>query len=101
MKIEFRRSGGFAGLGLRLEVDSAVLPRGESRLLEALVGRARLAELAGPAAEALPDSFQYDIAIEDGAQRTTVCLRDPGLPEQARPLIERLVAMARTARTAR
>ena len=98
MKIEFRRSGGFAGLGLRLEVDSAALPASESRLLEALIGRARLAELAAPAAEGLPDSFQYDIAIEDGAQRTTVRLRDPGMPERARPLVERLVAMARAAR---
>ncbi len=61
MRISLTRSGGFAGTTLRREIQTAVLPAEEKRILEQLVARAR-AERASPNAE--PDAFEYEITID-------------------------------------
>ena|SRR5882762_990603 len=98
MRIEFRRSGGFAGLGVRLDLESAELPAAERKALEALVARARFFELPARSSRPQPDAFQYDLCIEDAGRRNAVCLHDPVEPETLRSLLERLTALARAAR---
>ncbi len=64
MKISLTRSGGFAGITLWREIDTATLPADERRPIELLASRARV-ERASPNAE--PDSFDFEITI-DGAR---------------------------------
>ena len=95
MRIEFRRSGGFAGLSVQLALESAELPAAEREALEALIARARFFELPPRTARARPDAFQYDLTIENAGRRHAVCVHDPVEPEALRPLLERLTALAR------
>jgi hypothetical protein len=64
MRISLLRSGGFAGITLRREIDTAQLPADKRRVVEQLASRARV-ERASPNAEA--DAFEYEISI-DGAR---------------------------------
>ena len=94
MKIEFRRSGGLAGLSVRLALESAELPAAEREALEQLIARARVFERAESRTRPRPDGFQYDLAIEQGGRRHTLCVHDP-VDESLAPLLERLTALAR------
>jgi hypothetical protein len=64
MRIALTRSGGFAGITLHREIDTAQLPPDRRRVIEQLAARAR-AERASPNAEA--DAFEYEVTI-DGAR---------------------------------
>jgi len=83
---------------VRLALDSAVLPHGEREALEALIARARFFDLPERRASAHPDASQYDLAIEMEGRRHAICLGDRDAPDEIRPLLERLVEMARNAR---
>jgi len=95
MRIEFRRSGGFAAISVRLTLESAELPAAEREALEALIVRADFFALPAARGRKLPDGFQYDLAIEQAGRRHALRLHDPVEPEALRPLIERLTEMAR------
>lgn len=64
MRIALTRSGGFAGMTVRREIETSVLPAEERRIIEQLANRARL-EHAPRNAE--PDAFEYEVTI-DGAR---------------------------------
>jgi len=95
MRIEFTRSGGFAGLSVRLAIESAELPAGEREALEALIERARFFELPSRLVSPVPDAFQYDLAIEREGLRHAVRLDERGAPEAVKPLLRRLTELAR------
>ena len=96
MKIRFVRSGGFAGVRLALELDTAELASEEAAHLAQLIETARPALAQTTPSPAGPDRFEYELTIEsDQRGRETHVLREPDVPEAARPLIERLTAMAR------
>jgi len=64
MRIGLVRSGGFSGVTLRREIDTARLAADERKKIEQLALRARV-ERAAP--NDAPDSFEYEITI-DGAR---------------------------------
>jgi len=70
----------------------------ERDALEALIARADFFALPPRPARARPDAFQYDLAIEHAGRRHALCLHDPVEPEALRPLIERLIELARAER---
>jgi hypothetical protein len=80
---------------VRLELDSAALPPGEREALEGLIARARFFELPSARAGSRPDAFQYDLAIEREGLRHAICLGEGEAPSEIRPLLVRLVEMAR------
>uniref|UniRef100_A0AAU3HY80 Metalloprotease n=1 Tax=Streptomyces sp. NBC_01393 TaxID=2903851 RepID=A0AAU3HY80_9ACTN len=84
MRIEVRRTGGFAGIERRAEVDTAARP--DAREWHALAERALAAGRATPPA-GVPDGFHYEITV-DGR---TVHAADPGLTEDQRELISRVL----------
>jgi hypothetical protein len=98
LQIEFERSGGFAGVALRKSVDAGDLPPAEAEELRALVERADLPGLAesspGPG-PGRPDRFQYDlkVALDDRVYQVTV--GEAELPDRVRPLVDKLLALAR------
>ncbi|MEY2245256.1 protealysin inhibitor emfourin [Streptomyces sp. BF23-18] len=84
MRIEVRRTGGFAGIERRAEVDTAARP--DARAWHALAERALTAGRDTPPA-GVPDGFHYEITV-DGR---TVHAADPGLTEDQRELISRVL----------
>ncbi|MER0445512.1 protealysin inhibitor emfourin [Streptomyces sp. Edi4] len=84
MRIQVCRSGGFAGIERRAEVDTSGLPDAEE--WRALVEAAFTAGCARPVA-GVPDGFHYVITA-DG--RTVHCA-DPDLTDAQRELITRVL----------
>ncbi|MGW0856541.1 protealysin inhibitor emfourin [Streptomyces sp. NPDC002690] len=84
MRIHVSRTGGFAGLSRRAEVDTAT--REDAAAWESLA-RSALAEGAGTRPAGVPDGFRYTITV-DG--RTVHCA-DPHLTDDQRTLVSRVL----------
>ena len=93
-RIELVRSGGFAGRTVRAAVDTSTDPDA-SWYVEALsaVDLASLS-VADPGRPA-PDRFHYSLSVEadDGAAHR-LDFAETAVPDQLRPLVDRLVARA-------
>lgn len=100
MRIQLRRSGGFAGLQMPpIEVDAAQLPADKAGELEQLVAAARLFDTpAVPSGSQPPqapapasparDAFQYDLTVEDGGGSRAVRLHEGAMRPEAARLIQ-------------
>jgi hypothetical protein len=93
-RLSFRRSGGlFAGnvLATSVSVDDELAP---------LVAQANLPELAGRSPIRGPgaDVYQYELALEGDGPPSRVVVQQTAVPEQLRPLIERLERRAEAER---
>ncbi|MBO4255259.1 protealysin inhibitor emfourin [Streptomyces sp. NPDC002144] len=84
MRIRVRRTGGFAGIERRAEVDTSGRP--DAHEWQALAEKAVAAGRATPPA-GVPDGFSYEITV-DGR---TVYAADPRLTEEQRQLISRVL----------
>ena len=100
MRIEFERSGGFAGMQLATSVDTSDLAPRDAELLEDAVEAAAFFKLPRRLVSAAPgaDRFQYDLVVEEGGQRHEVHVGEADLPDTLRPLIEHMSVLARTGR---
>ncbi|MEV2199248.1 protealysin inhibitor emfourin [Streptomyces fradiae] len=93
MRIEVRRTGGFAGIERRAEVDTAALADASvwHALVEAALAEAAPAEAArsgpGGGPSRMPDGFSYEITV-DG--RTVRCA-EPHLTGAQRELASRVL----------
>ncbi len=97
MKVEFERSGGFAGIRLAAVIDEAALSPEEARLLHELVDAAGFFDLPPAVTTPSPgaDRFQYKITVEAEGRRHTVDLSEAAAPAALRPLLQWLAAVAR------
>jgi hypothetical protein len=97
MNVHFERSGGFAGLRLSHDIDSADLSQEERSELERLVEAAHFFDLPADVRAANPgaDRFQYDLAVKAGPREHTVAMDEAAVPENVRPLLNWLMAKAR------
>ncbi|WP_055489937.1 protealysin inhibitor emfourin [Streptomyces sp. TP-A0356] len=84
MRIRVRRTGGFAGIERRAEVETS--GRADAQEWRALAERALAAGRGAPPA-GVPDGFSYEISV-DG--RTVYCA-DPWLTEEQRMLVSRVL----------
>ncbi|MFF1441153.1 protealysin inhibitor emfourin [Streptomyces sp. NPDC058295] len=84
MRIQVSRTGGFAGIERRAEVDTSGRP--DAPEWHALAERAVAAGRGGPSV-GVPDGFSYEITV-DGR---TVYAADPRLTEEQRELISRVL----------
>jgi len=84
MHIRVRRTGGFAGIERRGEVETS--GRADAEEWHALAGRALAAGRGTPPA-GVPDGFSYEITV-DGQ---TVYCADPRLTGEQRELISRVL----------
>ncbi|MEU6670713.1 protealysin inhibitor emfourin [Streptomyces sp. NPDC046727] len=84
MRIRVRRTGGFAGIERRAEVDTSGRP--DAQEWQALAERA-LASGRGTPPAGVPDGFSYEITV-DGR---TVYAADPRLSEAQRELVSRVL----------
>ncbi|MGW7256214.1 protealysin inhibitor emfourin [Streptomyces sp. NPDC054834] len=84
MRIRVRRTGGFAGIERRAEVDTSARP--DAHEWQALAEKA-LADGRGTPPTGVPDGFSYAITV-DGR---TVYAADPRLTREQRELISRVL----------
>ncbi|MET3983719.1 protealysin inhibitor emfourin [Streptomyces sp. PvR034] len=85
MRILVVRTGGFAGIERRVEVDTSGLP--DEQEWQALAQLALRPGPPGPGADRIRDGFSYRITV-DG--RTVSC-HDPNLSDAQRQLITRVL----------
>jgi hypothetical protein len=99
MKIQFERTGGFAGLRLGCEVDITTLPTHEAQAIQDEVESANFFELpAHLPSRSGADRFTYRIEVESAGKKHTVEFGEEAMPEILRPLVQRLNILARSAR---
>ncbi|MFF3874140.1 protealysin inhibitor emfourin [Streptomyces sp. NPDC001978] len=84
MRIQVRRTGGFAGIERRAEVDTS--GRADAHEWQALAERVLAAGRGTPPA-GVPDGFNYQITVDGRA----VYAADPRLTEEQRTLITRVL----------
>ncbi|MGX6603370.1 protealysin inhibitor emfourin [Micromonosporaceae bacterium Da 78-11] len=96
VRAEMRRSGGFTGRTVHVQLDSAQLPPADAVELLRLVGSLDLAGLsaADPPTGPGADLMRYDLTIEQGPHRWQGTVADPTVPPQLRPLLQFLNAAA-------
>lgn len=96
LKIDFKRSGGFAGVELTTRVDVDELTEDESKDVRAMVERLDLDRMqdssSGPG---VPDRFVYELKIEHGERTVDVCIGEAELPEDLKPLVRDLEKRAK------
>jgi hypothetical protein len=100
MRIIFERSGGFAGLTLTGELDTASLPPDEAHDVQKMVEEAGFFNLPAtiPAPTRGADAFQYVVTVEAEGKRHTVRTRDTAIPNALLPFIEYLTKVAKEKR---
>ena len=96
MRIEFERTGGFAGVRLTAALEIGALAPAEAADLERLVAAAGFFELpaALTAARRQPDRFHYRLSVTAGGRKHAVEVDEEALPPTLRPLVEKLTAAA-------
>ena len=94
--ISFERSGGFAGMTSKVEVDSKDLSENEKKEVLTMIEKSGFfAFQPDSTSRSIPDQFQYTITIEQGGQKRTLELGESSVPDSLRPLIDYLSRKAR------
>ena len=90
MRIGFERTGGFANIPLRAEIDSAQLPPDRMQELEKLIERARPFDQQSQPQNSAPvsDDFQYDVIIEDAGRTNTIHISDSAASDDLKLLFD-------------
>jgi hypothetical protein len=98
MRIQFERTGGFAGMRQSATIDTASLSIDQTRALESAIESAHFfdlpAQIAAPAQAA--DFYHYRVTIEAEAKRHTVDVDEPAASPGLQPLLQQLTQLART-----
>jgi hypothetical protein len=100
MRIEFERTGGFAGMELSTSVEVEDLAPRDRELLESAVESASFFQLPRRMISAAPgaDRFQYHLVVEREGERHEVEVGEAVIPDTLRPLIDHLSMLSRTGR---
>jgi hypothetical protein len=95
MRIEFVRSGGFAGIRLAGNFDTQQLLPEQSSTLDKLVEAAGFFSLPQEIKPPTPavDRFEYQVTISTGQQTHSVRVSEPAAPENLRPLLDYLTTL--------
>lgn len=94
MIIRHERSGGFAGLTVTAEVDSATLSTKEAKELKELVERAFPSDQPKKKKATMPDQFEYEFVIEDNGKARKYQVNDDTITNEMRALSKWLIAAA-------
>ncbi len=91
MKVNFRKSGGFAGMFSGCEFDTSVQKDAESSELEALVESSGIMSLTDKRVEQARDVFLYTFAIESNGKSHELTLDQLSVPAELKPLLDFLL----------
>ncbi len=81
MRIEYRRSGGIAGIDMTATVDTQELPKGQAQLAADLMNP-RSAAATPPTVSGAPDTFSYELTVDDGQRTQTHHWNESETPRQ-------------------
>lgn|SRR5690349_7307602 len=97
MKVEFERSGGFAGLTMTHSVDTDDLSSDQAQQLAKLMDDADFYNLPKVIKAKSPgaDRFQYNITVQDQKKRHSVQVGEGAIPANMKPLLDWLTDAAR------
>jgi hypothetical protein len=87
VRVEFRRSGGLAGITIGVDTDTDELSPAEGELIRALLAGPDSPPSSGPGA---PDRFTYELRIGDGRHWRVRRWQESAVPDGVRPLIAEL-----------
>jgi hypothetical protein len=94
-KITFRRSGGFIGQGMRVELNLNNMPISAVRNITRLVEEAQFFDLPENLIKSFkPDEYQYTITVDAGITNHTVRTNDSTMPSSLRPLVKELFMLS-------
>lgn len=97
MRIIFDRSGGFTGLKSSLTINLDELPHDQAETLRMFLEDANFFTLPEkPAAQPVPDGFQYIITVETDTITHTIHTSDTTAPDELHPLLQELSKRARS-----
>lgn len=98
-RISFERSGGFAGIPARLEIDSKTLEAREKEKLQDLIQSSGFfSDDVDTVPEGRADQFQYTLTIDYKGQERTRQFTDSNMPDSLRPLVRHLTLLSRSRR---
>jgi hypothetical protein len=100
MRIDFERTGGFAGIRLAGSFDTDTLPADQAGTLQSLIAEAHFFELPAqiPAPPQAADQFHYHVTIEAKGKRHTVDVGEGSASPALQALLQQLSLLARSAR---
>jgi len=90
VRAELRRTGGFAGRTVHVQLDSEQMPPADAARLVQLVSSIDFSRL-GSSHRRLPagaDLMTYDLTVERGGSRWHGTVSDPAIPSELRPLLQ-------------
>ena len=89
--ITFKRSGGFVGTGMRLQLQLNQLPGNDASTLLQLIEQSRFFDIPeNLIVKFNPDEYQYTITVDAGIICHTVRTNDSTMPALLRPLVDEL-----------
>jgi hypothetical protein len=92
--ITFKRSGGFVGKGMRLQLTLDDLPGNDASMLLRLIEQAEFFNLPeNLIVKFNPDEYQYTITVDVGIICHTVRTNDTTMPALLRPLVDELSSL--------
>ena len=102
MRIDYERTGGFAGMRLAATIDTAALPADQVSMLQGLVDAAHFFDLPAliPAPANAADQFHYRVTIEAEGKRHAVDVGESSASPALQALLQQLTLMARSTRSA-
>lgn len=96
MRIQFERTGGFAGMRLAVELTEDDLSEDELKALQTALQQADFFTLPRKSTGGgQPDRFIYKITVEIETSSHTVEMGEGDIPEKVQPLIQQLNLLAR------
>ena len=91
--IEFRRSGGFAGISLLATATADQLPGDHEARLRGLLTSGQVPQ--EPGAPSGADQFHYQLSLDDGQRRRSFAWDETQVPAEIRPVLHSLTRLAR------
>ena len=92
--ISFKRSGGFIGQGMRLQLDLSRLPSNDARAITRLIEQAEFFNIPeNLIVKFNPEEYQYTITGDMGVFSHTVRTNDTTMPASLRPLVDELSSL--------
>jgi hypothetical protein len=100
MRIDYERTGGFAGMRFAATIDTTTLPVDQAAELQGLIDKAHFFDLPAkiPAPPNVADQFNYRVTIEATGKRHTVEAGDASASPELQALLQQLTLLARSMR---
>ena len=97
MHIYFKRSGGFTGMPLKADLDTAALPAAEAEAIEQMLADACFFDLpSDPAQVSEVDRFTYELTVVSEEVQHTVYFSEQTTPLEINTLVRQLTILARS-----